>query len=196
MKRLLPALFFAFAITVSAQDHAPAEGASSGHATHPGLGKWKWANFAILVVALGYLAGKTAPAFFRGRTEEIQRGIAEAKRLKQEADAQAAQVEKRMARLEQEIEQIRQDSGKEMSKERERILSEAERGMARVQAQAEQEIGAISKQAALELKAYAAQLAIRLAGERIRERMNGDVEAHLVERFILQMDRQAGEARL
>ena len=30
---------------------------------------WKWINFAILAAGLGYLISKTAPAYFKGRSE-------------------------------------------------------------------------------------------------------------------------------
>jgi len=40
---------------------------------------WKWANFVLLVVGLGYLIAKTLPPLFKSRTEEIQKGIAEAR---------------------------------------------------------------------------------------------------------------------
>ncbi|MGH9558831.1 MAG: hypothetical protein ACRD30_06280, partial [Bryobacteraceae bacterium] len=43
---------------------------------------WTWIDFAILIVAMAYLIGKTLPAFFRRRTQDIQKGIAEAQTIK------------------------------------------------------------------------------------------------------------------
>ena len=54
---------------------------------------WKWANFAILVGALGYLVYKNAGAFFGSRTEAIRKGMEEADRLRQDAEARVAQME-------------------------------------------------------------------------------------------------------
>ena len=61
-----------------------------GGTPEPSAG-WKWANFVILVAGLGYLVAKTLPTLFKSRTEEIQKGIAEARAIKQDADKRAAQ---------------------------------------------------------------------------------------------------------
>jgi F0F1-type ATP synthase membrane subunit b/b' len=53
---------------------------------------WKWANFVILAVGLGYMVAKTLPPIFRSRTEEIQKGIAEAQEIKKNAEKRASEV--------------------------------------------------------------------------------------------------------
>jgi F-type H+-transporting ATPase subunit b len=150
---------------------------------------WKWLNFGILVLVLGYLIGKSAPAFFRSRSEEIQRDLAEASKLRQEAEARAARIEVRMASLDREIQHVRQDAQSEMSKERERIIKDADQQMARMRAQAEQDIEALSKHATQQLKAQAAELAVNLAEQRIRSRMTNQQESELVNRFTSQLQR-------
>jgi F-type H+-transporting ATPase subunit b len=161
------------------------------------LEAWKWANFLILVGVLGWMISKSGPAFFRRRTEEIQRGISEAGKLKQEAEARAAKVEMRMASLQSEIEHVRADAKTEMEKEAARIRQETGQYIARIQDHGEQEISAHSRHIEKELRAYAAQLAIELAGQRIRTRMSGDTQNVLVDGFLEQLDRQSStEARL
>ena len=159
---------------------------------------WKWANFAILTVILGWLIAKNAPQFFRSRTEEIQKGIAAATRQKQEAEERAAKVEARMASLQSEIEHMRADAKAEMGKEAERLRQETEGYIQRIQARGEQEIEAISKHAERDLRVLSAQLAIQLAEQRIRARMSGEAQNALVDGFIGQLQRGAGseEARL
>jgi F-type H+-transporting ATPase subunit b len=152
---------------------------------------WKWANFGVLVLALGYMISKSAPQFFRARSEAIQRELAEAARMRQEAEARAARIEVRMASLDREIQHIRQEAQSEMAKERERILRDAEQHIARMRAHAEQDIEALSKRAAQRLKAEAAELAVALAEQRIRSRMSDRQEAELVYRFTRQLDRHA-----
>jgi F-type H+-transporting ATPase subunit b len=149
---------------------------------------WKWANFAILMVVLGYMGGKTLPPFFRSRTAEIQKGIAEAAALKADAERRAAAIEQRMASLHTEIEQIRMEARAEMAKEGERIRLEADQHLARMQAHSEQEIAAMTKRATQELKAYSAELAIQLAAQRIRARMSEDVQGALLRQFVQQLD--------
>jgi F-type H+-transporting ATPase subunit b len=155
--------------------------------------KWKWINFAILVGVLGYLIGKKAPAFFQGRTAGIQRDIREATRLREEAEQRAAEMERRMASLGDEIEKVRHGAKRQMAHEGERIRQETAQHIARVQHAAEQDISALAKHATQELKAYSAALAIDLAEQRIRTQMTGDSQNHLVERFVRDLD--AKEAR-
>src|SRR5262245_56062363 len=69
----------------AAGEHKTAEQAAEEENEHY-IG-WKWLNFGILVLVLGYLISKSAPAFFRSRLEAIQRDLDEAGRLRQEAEA-------------------------------------------------------------------------------------------------------------
>lgn len=170
------------------------------HGTGPesNLELWKWANFVILAGILGWLVAKNAPAFFRSRTEEIQRGIAESAKLRQDAEERAAKVEARMASLQSEIEHVRADSKAAMTNESERLRKETEQHVRRIQARGEEEIAAITKHAEKDLRIHAAQLALQLAEERIRARMSHDTQIALVDGFVKQLDRRAAtpEARL
>jgi F-type H+-transporting ATPase subunit b len=154
------------------------------------LSVWKWANFAILAIAIGYFAGKALPAFFADRTTEIQKGISEAAALKADAEKRVAEMERRMAALGTEIEQIRTDSRMAMATEAERLRYEAETHMNRIQSQADQEVEAHTKRASLELKAHTAQLALQLAEQKIRAAMNGDMQGAMIDRFVQQLDRE------
>ena len=211
MKRVcLIALFsLLFGFAVFAQEPAPAhtggEQAVSGKVEHAveaenegHLEMWKWANFLILAGVLGWLISKNAPAFFLSRTEQIQRGIAEAASLRQDAEARASKMEVRMASLQSEIEHVRADAAAEIAREAERIRLETEHHMARVQAQGEQDIASFSKHLEKELKSSAAQLAIQLAEQRIQHGMSMDTHETLIDTFLRQLARKAAspEARL
>lgn len=177
-------------------EHSAAAGESAGAAHDPGdpYLAWKWANFAILAVVLGYMLNKALPPFFASRTAGIQKGIADASKLRADAEKRAAEMERRMASLSVEIDQIRTEARTQMAKEGERIQKDAEHQLARIQAQAEREVGAISKRATQQLKAEAARLAIDLAEQRLRSRMDVATEGALVERFVAQMDKQGVQA--
>jgi F-type H+-transporting ATPase subunit b len=164
------------------------EGAEAENLRYAG---WKWANFAILAIVLGYLVKKNVPQYFRARSEEIQREISEANRLRRDAETRVARIEMRLSALHSEIQQIRQEAHAEMSKERDRILKDADQHVGRLRVQAEQEIEAISKHASQELKAQAAELAITLASDRIRGRMSERTDAGLVHKFVRQLDTYA-----
>src|ERR1700737_688429 len=69
---------------------------------------WKWVNFLILAGGLGYLISKHAPAYFAQRSREIEASLLEAAKTKQDAEARAAAIEKRLADLDREIQSLPQ----------------------------------------------------------------------------------------
>jgi len=155
----------------------------------PAIG-WKWANFVILAVGLGYLVSKTLPPIFRSRTAEIQKGIAEAQAIKQDADQRAAAVESKTKALGADIERFRTESKTEMQQEGERIRQETAAQIARLEQKTAQEIEAAGTTARRELKAYAAKLALDLAEQRVRTRLDAGTEQALVDGFIQDLERR------
>jgi len=157
-----------------------AEGAAeSGH-----LSAWKWANFLVLAGGLGYLAGKSAPAFFAARSMKIRKDMIDADELRRDADARAAAVERRLANLEAEIAALRAEAHKEERAEGERLRQHAASEMAKIQIHAEQEIAAAGKAARMDLKRYSAELAVDLAEKKIRARMTPATQDALVRGFV------------
>lgn len=180
--RLAPLVLLAAA--AAGQHREASEGGShEGGAVHKDWTAWKIANFVLLAGGLGYLIGKSGGPFFRNRGQEIRRGIAEATRMKEEAEARAAEVERRMAGLEAEIEALRANAGAEMRAEAERVHQETAAQIARVQSHAEQEIASAAKAARQQLKAYSAELAVELAERKIRARLTPPIDESLVDAF-------------
>jgi F0F1-type ATP synthase membrane subunit b/b' len=171
-------LLAAFAALCLAQEQAG--GASSSNEPSEA---WKWANFAILAVGLGYLLAKSLPSFFQARTESIQKDIAAARKTKEEAERRAAEMDARLAALGQEIEKFRAQARAEMEQEGERIRRETAAQIDRLEQQAETEIESASKAARADLRALAARLALALAEQRIRARLDETAEASLVDNF-------------
>lgn len=145
---------------------------------------WKWTNFAILAVGLGYLVAKTLPPFFRSRTTEIQKGISEAQKIKRDAETRASEMDARLASLSAEIDKFQLTARTEMEQEGARLREETSRHLQKLQQQAEQEIETAGKLARRELKAYAAKLALDLAEQRIRTRLDKSADSVLIEEFV------------
>jgi F-type H+-transporting ATPase subunit b len=152
---------------------------------------WKWANFVILVAGLGYLLSKALPPLFKSRTEEIQKGIAEARAIKLDADKRAADVAARTATLGADIERFRVEAKAEMQQEGERIRQETAAQIARLEHQAEEDVEMTGKLARRELKSYAAKLSLDLAEQRVRERLDPATEQGLVDAFIQDLERES-----
>jgi len=145
---------------------------------------WKWANFVVLAGGLGYLIGKKGGPFFAARSTKIRQDMIEAGDARNEAEARAAEVDRRLANLEAEIAALRTDSGKEEEAETGRFGRHTAAEIAKTQAHAEQEIAAAGKAARLELKRYCAELAVGLAEQKIRARMTPETQDELVRGFI------------
>lgn len=172
---------------------APAEHAEQ--AEHGPSRIWLWANFFILAGGLGYLAVKQGGPYFKQRGLEIRKGIDDATRIKADADARAASIEKRLANLEADIAELRERGAKEIAAEGERISREARQSAARIKTDAEQEIAAAAKSARQEVKIYAADLALQLAEKKVRAGLTPEADAGLTRVFVDNLRREAQEGR-
>ena len=177
MKRLFCFVTIALALAISAgaQEHA---------AEHDDMMGWKWANFAILAFGLGFLVAKNVPPILKARTVEIQSGMREAAKMKAEALATVAEIEKKLASVSADVDQLRAQLKSEMTAEETRIQQDTERMAQRIAHQSGQDIASLTKVARMELKAYSAALALDLAKERVRAAMNPATQQSLVDDFV------------
>jgi F-type H+-transporting ATPase subunit b len=154
-----------------------------------------WVNFAVLVGGLGYLAKKYAGPFLAARSQKITQDIVEAARVRKDAEARAAEVDRRLANLESDLAALRVESQKEIASHQRQIAERTAADMGRLRAHAEQEIAAAGKLARLELKRYSAELAVTLAGRKIQARMTPDTQDALVRGFLKDLDHPASSAQ-
>ena len=184
------ALLVALSFTALAQEHE-AKGEEGGQ----NVILWKWANFAILAAGLGFLIVKQAGPYFATRSVEIRKGIADAQKIRADAEASAAAMNAKLANLSLEVEAMRKSAKEEAAQEGVRIRQETERELAKIQAHSEQEISSALKAAQIELKKYSAQLAVDLARQKVRERMTPADQDTLVQNFVAdlsgKLDQQA-----
>jgi F-type H+-transporting ATPase subunit b len=169
------------------QEHAQAaveHGEGHAEKTMPNEIWWKWANFAVLAAGLGFLISKNAGPFFKTRSAEIQKGIAEATAVRAEAEARAAQIERRLSDLDGEVNALRARSQEEQARELERVREETAQQMDKMQRQAEAEIAAAAKHASLDLKGHAAELALDLAARQVQARLTPQGHSELTSKFI------------
>jgi F-type H+-transporting ATPase subunit b len=144
----------------------------------------KWANFLLLAGVLGYMIGKNAGPFFAARSSSIRKDLDESEQKRQDALAQAAAVDARLADLDKEIAALRGESQAQSQAENERMAQHTAAEIAKIQAHAEQEIASAGKAARMELKRYSAQLAVELAEKKVRERMTPETQSELVRTFV------------
>jgi F-type H+-transporting ATPase subunit b len=157
---------------------------------------WSWANFAILAAGLGYLVAKYGGPWFQSQSLAIRRGIADAEQIRAQAEARAAEVDRKLAGLQTQVESLKADANRERAAETERIRQQTAADMARIQEHAASEIEAAGKAARLQLKRYAAQLSIDLAEQKIRGQMTPQVQTALVESFARDLQQPPGAQHL
>ena len=144
----------------------------------------KWANFLVLAGLLGYFIGKNAGPFFAARSAGIRQDMDESLRQREQAEAKAADVDRRLANLEKDIAALRGQSETEAQAEAERMAQQTAAEIVKIQANAEREIASAGKAARMALKRYSAELAMGLAEQKVRARMTPDTEDALVQGFV------------
>jgi F-type H+-transporting ATPase subunit b len=171
-----------------AQEKQPEDAAE--RAAEPGAGEhgelegWKWANFALLAGALGYMVAKHGGPFFAARSQKIRQELTDAEAVRKDAEARAADVSRRLANLETEIAALRQQSKAEADAEAARITQHTAAEIAKIRKRAEEEIASAGKAARMDLKRYSAHLAVNLAEQKVRARMDAGSQDALVSEFV------------
>jgi F-type H+-transporting ATPase subunit b len=205
MKRLLSLFALTLALlavpAMFAQEHAEHDAAAGEHgaaaeerkAEDPMLPTWKWANFALLAIGMGYMLMRALPASWAERTATIQKDIREAQAVKADAEKRAAQVEARVASLGADIEKFRTEAASDMAHEGERIRQETTAQIKRIEAQSALEIETAGKIARRELKQFSAELALKMAEDRVRAKLDGGAESNLVDGFVAELARQGSK---
>lgn len=189
MKKRFLAGFILLAAPVFAQ-----ESAGAGGPEKPNVFIWQALNFLILAGLIGWMAVKQGGPMLASRKKGIQEGLAAGERAKADADARAAEVQKKLGNLEKEIGELRAAAREEREREADRIRREAKAEIARIHAQAEQEIDSAGKLARNEVQRAAARLAIEIAEQKVRERMTPELQAALLRGFVSDIAHGAVEA--
>jgi F-type H+-transporting ATPase subunit b len=148
---------------------------------------WGWANFVLLAGGLGYVIKKNAGPYFAKRSLEIRKGMADAEAARAASDAKVAEVDRRLATLQTEIEALRRNAQQEAEADAERVRHEAAAEMAKIQTHLTEEIAAASKSATLDLRRHSAELALGLAEQKIAARLSPEIQDRLVGGFVADM---------
>ena len=133
------------------------------------LMNWRWANFALLALGLGYLIVKNGPAFFNARSETIQKAIQDATGLKVDADFRASEMDRRMATLSTEVDKMRHELAHELENERKRVEAETHSAIVRIHEQSERDAAAVREHANLTVRRDAVRLATDFALTHLRD---------------------------
>ena len=145
---------------------------------------WKWGNFLLLFGGLAYYLRRPLREFLQTRARGIEEGLANGKRAQEEAGAKMSAIEARLARLDEEIDGLRQQAARESEEERSRIVDNSNAEAEKFVAVARREIEGLQRTARMELKAHVARLAVDLAEERLQKDLEPSQNQRIISRFV------------
>ena len=149
---------------------------------YPGFELWKFTNLAVFVFVLIMAMRKffRVPEMFKDRKETIKRELARAQQERDAAVAKLKEVEERLARLDSEVQDIKDKSTVEAAEEHERSAHSTETEVAKLSEQAQREIENAGKAAKKELRRYTAEQSVQMAEQLIRREMRPEDDARLI----------------
>ena len=151
---------------------------------------WLWpvVNFSILVLVLYFAARKPFAAFFKGRTEMIEKSLKEATEARELAQKTLNEVRARLNNTDQEIEQILEAARKSGEKEKEAIIAEGERLKEKIVEQAKANIDFELQKAKETIKSDAALMALELAEKEIKGKLGQKEQESLIDDYIKRLE--------
>jgi F-type H+-transporting ATPase subunit b len=139
-------------------------------------------NFAIIVLALGFLLFRWLPKTLRNRTTKVRTDLESARKMTEDANARLSAIEAKLSGLDSEIAQIRAQVEVESREDEKRIKSAIKEESARIVAAAEQEMDAAAAQVQRELRHFAADLAIEEAAKQLA--ITPETDRELIAEFL------------
>jgi F-type H+-transporting ATPase subunit b len=144
-------------------------------------------NFLVLAGIYWYFGKGPVSRGLQARHDEVAREIAEAQRMKEEAQERAKTYQAKLANLESELEETKKalvDAGKT---ERERIVKEAEEKAERIARDANLRIEQEMKQIRDDLRRETVEIAIAAAEELLQKRMTDDDQSRLADEYLTEL---------
>ena len=149
-------------------------------------------NFLILVGALVYLLRSPFSKYLEDRRTQIRADLVNADEMRQTAAERLKEIDRRMQTLPGELEQVKARGAEEIAAEEARIDRAAAAERDRLLEQARREINLQLRAAQRDLRMRAAELSVDLATQRIKQTISDADQLRLVDRYLEQLDAEAG----
>jgi F-type H+-transporting ATPase subunit b len=141
-------------------------------------------NFAIFVGLLVKFAGPKISAYLRNRHETIKKDLAEAARLRLEAENKLAEYSSRLAKVNAEVDQLIGEIRADADAEKARILEEARAQAAALKKDAEERISSEIARARLELEREVVAAAVAAAERLLHDKTTASDQQALFDGFV------------
>jgi F-type H+-transporting ATPase subunit b len=145
-------------------------------------------NFLVLVGLIAWVIRKKGNPALAARRAEVEKELAEAQRLRAEAEERHMGTALRLEKLDQEMLQIRGDMIKAGEAERDRIVAQAEEKAARLRKDTSFLIEQQIKQLRKDLTQQAASAAVIAAQKLLQERITDTDQDQLAEAYLSRLD--------
>lgn len=146
---------------------------------YPGFELWKFVNLTLFLIAGFVLLRRPIASALQARRESIGRALIQARKERDEALKQLAEVETRLAGLDEEVAAIRERSQLEAAAESERIRKSTESELSKLRESARREVDATAKSVTAELRRFASEESIRTAGQFISSEITSEDDARI-----------------
>ncbi|MBU6229067.1 MAG: F0F1 ATP synthase subunit B [Cyanobacteria bacterium REEB459] len=141
-------------------------------------------NLVIIIGVLVYFGGKFLGKTLSTRKLGIETAIVEAEQLKQQAAAALAEQQQKLAQAQDEAGRILAEAELTAQRARETILAQAQADVERLRATAAQDLSTQETKVMRELQQRIAALAIARTEAELPQRLNEDLQRHLVDASI------------
>lgn len=162
-----------------------------GGAHHPDSGAqlkdfaWRVLDFTALAAILWWALKKAnVKGALAERRAGIERALSEAENARAAAEKKMAEYSDKLARANQEIEEIAAAMKREGESEKARIIAEAQAAAVRIREQAAQAAQQEILKATLELRTEAGRLAVQLAEQTLKDKIVQDDQDRLVGEYL------------
>jgi F0F1-type ATP synthase membrane subunit b/b' len=172
-------IFFLLALPALAADGAEPDPADST----AGL-IFRWLNFLIVFGGICYLIAKNGGAFFRNNAKEIAASIVQATAAKEEADRELNSADAKIARVDQDVSELREQARQNWAAESERLRASGAAEIEKINQAARAELAASERAAQQQLRDIAASLAVKNAAALVGSRMNSEMRARIFQSFL------------
>lgn len=177
----------ALAVVALVLTPAVAFSAGGGHADSGAILKdfiYRCINFTLMVGLLAYFVTKPIRKGLKGRSEEIEKTLADAQAAKEAAEAKHREYSEKLAKATEEIAGIAESIRREGELERDRIVSAAQEMAAKIEKEAENKASSVVAMARTELREEAARLAVDLAEDLLKKQVSADDQKRLVDEYM------------
>ena len=144
-------------------------------------------NFALMAGLLAYFVTKPIRKGLKGRTEEIEKTLADAESAKAAAEAKHKEYSDKLAKATEEIAGITEAIRREGELERDKIIAAAKEMADKIEREADNKAAGVVAKARIELREEASRLAVELAEDMLKKQVSADDQKRLVEEYMQKM---------